>query len=409
MLQENLQNLLTRAQASQQLALSFLFSSMEIVRPLRKLVHALQLERGSNSLLLVDSQNILYASRVDAYRKQFADDQMRFLQAVEVWQAQMEQHALPSSVYIKLAHFLETLNHLANLREQIDTHEIKTDQAIDDFSSIIASALAFVFELAEQALDADIARGMLALFNFMQAKELAGQERALGVVVLGSRARTQSAQLAEALKTRIDQQWQAFQLVRSFATDAQIAQLEQLKQQPYRAHLEQWRDRVSASTHNSANNSLALAEGWFDLMTQRIDGFQALEDDLISYLQIICAKKMAADEVVGSASTTNNHLSDLDSQLKQQVDERVMRVRGVSRLLLEQLHEQAVQLGAVEAELMLAKQTLLDRRFIERAKALLMIKKQITEEQAHQFMRNQAMKSGLKMVDLAKQLLQQLV
>lgn len=409
MLQQNLQNLLIRAQASQQLALSFLFSSMEIVRPLRKLIHALQLERGSTSLLLIDPKNTVYASKVDVYRQQFSADQMLFLQALEIWQSQMDQHALPSSVYIKLAHFLETLNHLTSLRELIDASEIKTDQAIDEFSSIIASALAFVFELAEQALDADIARGMLALFNFMQAKELAGQERALGVVALGSQTSSQGASLTEALKARIDQQRQAFQLVRSFATDAQIAQLEQLKQQPYRAHLEQWRERVSASTHNGTNNSLALAEGWFDLMTQRIDGFQALEDDLISYLQIICAKKMAADEAVGGTSATSDHVSGLDSQLKQQVDERVMRVRGVSRLLLDQLHEQALQLGAVEAELMLAKQTLLDRRFIERAKALLMIKKQMTEEQAHQFMRNQAMKSGLKMVDLAKQLLQHLI
>ncbi|SFR50048.1 nitrate- and nitrite sensing domain-containing protein [Thiomicrospira sp. ALE5] len=404
MMQAHIQTLIAKAQASQHLALSFLFSSMDIVRPLRKLVHDLQLERGSTSLLLINHHADRYATKVNSYRAQFLADEAQFLTAVNQWQLKMEQHALPSGVYVRLAHFLERLNHLQSLREQIDTQTIQADQAIEAFSQIISAALSFVFELAEQALDAEIARAMLALFNFMQAKELAGQERALGVVALGLSEPNKLATLTDAIKARVDQQQQAFQLVRSFATSRQLDQLEQLKTRPYRADLDNWRKRIAQHCASNTPASLPLAEGWFDLMTERIDGFQALEDDLISYLQIISAKKMAVED---DRSLAEPIVEEIDSQIKTQVDEKVMRMKGVSHLLLAQLHDQAMQLGTIEAELIVAKQTLLDRRFIERAKAVLMIEHKYSEQQAHQFLRDQAMKTGMKMVDLAKRLLKQ--
>jgi AmiR/NasT family two-component response regulator len=54
----------------------------------------------------------------------------------------------------------------------------------------------------------------------------------------------------------------------------------------------------------------------------------------------------------------------------------------------------------MESELVLAKQALLDRRFIEQAKTILMLKRGLTEQQSHQFL--QPMYSLLYKVELQK-------
>ena len=47
------------------------------------------------------------------------------------------------------------------------------------FVRLIAGLLAVVFEAADSAGDPEISRALVAMFNFMQGKEFAGQERAL--------------------------------------------------------------------------------------------------------------------------------------------------------------------------------------------------------------------------------------
>ena len=55
-------------------------------------------------------------------------------------------------------------------------------------SAMVDVCLTVVFEAADSACDPDIARKLVALFHFMQGKELAGQERATGAAVFASGA-----------------------------------------------------------------------------------------------------------------------------------------------------------------------------------------------------------------------------
>ncbi|WP_434658668.1 ANTAR domain-containing response regulator [Chromobacterium violaceum] len=50
-------------------------------------------------------------------------------------------------------------------------------------------------------------------------------------------------------------------------------------------------------------------------------------------------------------------------------------------------------------------QRLADRKLIERAKGILMRRRQLDEEEAYALLRSQAMKSGLRLAELSRQLI----
>ncbi|MCT9872427.1 nitrate- and nitrite sensing domain-containing protein, partial [Paenarthrobacter aurescens] len=73
-----------------------------------------------------------------------------------------------------IAAALQALAGLPALRQQITQQQIAHAQAVAAFSTIIRSLLNLVFEAADTASHPDITRALIALFSFMQGKELAG-------------------------------------------------------------------------------------------------------------------------------------------------------------------------------------------------------------------------------------------
>jgi hypothetical protein len=376
-------------------ALNFLFSAAEIVRLLQKVVHAIQLERGASVLYLTSRGSVAFGIKIQAYRNEFERQEGLF-------KARLDKELdapfnLPSGVYLRLASVLQGLEGLASLRKSVDKQGIQPLEAIQGFSQIIHSIFNYVFELAEQAPEAEIARAMLALFNLMQAKEAAGQERAIGVALLG--AGEARINLCEVLNAKIEQQSNAFSVFKLFATESQLAKLVHLKSKPYRQALETWRQGFRF--HKQAD--FEKAEAWFDLMTQRIDGFQSLEDELTSYLQLVSAKRLK--QGVQQANQRCDSIERVLADQQLDINENMTKLQGASKILLERFQAQSKQLMDMEAELVVAKQALLDRRFIERAKSMLILQKGLTEEQAHQFLQAQAMKTGQRLVDVAQLIL----
>ncbi|WP_206099520.1 nitrate- and nitrite sensing domain-containing protein, partial [Pantoea dispersa] len=75
-----------------------------------------------------------------------------------------------------IAAALQALAGLPALRQQITQQQIAHAQVVAAFSTIIRSLLNLVFEAADTASHPDITRALIALFSFMQGKELTGQE-----------------------------------------------------------------------------------------------------------------------------------------------------------------------------------------------------------------------------------------
>ncbi|WP_246880860.1 ANTAR domain-containing response regulator [Chromobacterium violaceum] len=78
--------------------------------------------------------------------------------------------------------------------------------------------------------------------------------------------------------------------------------------------------------------------------------------------------------------------------------ERLAPIIDMARVKFEEDARQKRKLAEVE-------QRLADRKLIERAKGILMRRRQLDEEEAYAVLRSQAMKSGLRLAELSRQLI----
>ncbi len=92
-------------------------------------------------------------------------------------------------LFSRIAWVLPGLDALPGLRQP---HRCARDcqpaQSTAAFAKLVAGLLSVVFEAADGATDLEISRLLVAMFNFMQGKEFAGQERACGAAALRARA-----------------------------------------------------------------------------------------------------------------------------------------------------------------------------------------------------------------------------
>ncbi|MCS5984903.1 nitrate- and nitrite sensing domain-containing protein [Klebsiella quasipneumoniae subsp. similipneumoniae] len=100
------------------------------------------------------------------------------------------------------------LAQLPALREQVSRRQVAAEAATEQFSRIIRHLLNIVPQLNDSIDDPPVAGRMVALYSFMQGKELVGQERALGA--LGFTRGEFSDSLRQQLVDRIDGQQPCF-------------------------------------------------------------------------------------------------------------------------------------------------------------------------------------------------------
>ena len=178
--------------------------SCELVQAVSELVHHLQGERGASNLYLA-SGGVRFgperAARIAASRAAEA--------AVRAWLARPQvcgaapAQAMPGGarLFTRIAIALHALDGLVELREAIAHRRCAAQEATQRFNRVIAALLSLVFEAADVAADPAVSRLLVALFNLMQGKEFAGQERAAGAAALAGEAGdwdTQRATLASA-------------------------------------------------------------------------------------------------------------------------------------------------------------------------------------------------------------------
>jgi hypothetical protein len=158
----------------------------ELVGVIGRLVHALQRERGMS--------NVFLASRGSRFADQ-RDPQIAECLALEQEvragfdQLETDRHAgrgpgNGARLFSRIAWVLPAWTPCPRLRRRIAALELKPAQAVAAFAKLVAGLLAVVFEAADGATDPEISRLLVAMFNFMQGKEFAGQERAFGAAAL---------------------------------------------------------------------------------------------------------------------------------------------------------------------------------------------------------------------------------
>ncbi|MCB3525264.1 nitrate regulatory protein NasR [Klebsiella grimontii] len=343
------------------------------------LVHMLQCERGASNIWLC-SGGRLYAAECRAGAALVDEQLTRFYAALEP-----ARDAASSALCWRIACAVWYLPQLAALRKRVRDREIAAEEATGQFSRIIRHLLNIVPQLNDSIDDPQIAGRMVALYSFMQGKELAGQERALGA--LGFARGQFSDELRQQLVDRIDGQQPCFDSFQALAQPPQTA----LFAEQCQASLEIEQLRRVACTRQPPADEGETALRWFCAQTQRLEQLCGVEELLIVDL-------LNAADALLEGEEPEAQLPPADWQ----EDSIALRL---DKQLLPLVRQQAHELQQLSGQLASLKDALEERKLIEKAKSVLMTYQGMQEEQAWQALRKMAMDKNQRMVEIARALL----
>lgn len=398
---------LAAARQSELLALEQLARISDFVALLSELVHALQKERGYSNLYLCLRQDTLLThlgGLCDA-----ADECER---AVRGFLDGMEQEGGKARLYDAIAYALYRLDELPDLRWRVRRQRIDAEAASAAYTRLISSLLAVVFEAADASLDAGITRLLVALLNFMQGKELAGQERALGVTGYAA------GYFDEARQARLDglvgDQQRSFDTFERHAPSGIQRAWRQARR--HDAAVARMRD-MARRTGERHPVDPALGAVWFDVCTARIDAMRPIASGLTDLLAEECRQRIGQ-----TRRDLRNHgllRERLEKQARGMAPAMLFSVQGralnapppggvggeIERSILDILQAQREQMQKADEALAQARAALDDQKDLLRAKRLLMRTRRLSEPDAHAWLQRAAMQSGRTLIDVARQVL----
>jgi len=379
-----------------------LLRSGELVGCISQLVHMLQRERGTTNMFLcaADAQ---FSAELALREEEVAQAQLPLMAQLARLESLLVGVPHASRLFSHAANVVYALSLLPSVRQQIRQRALPLLQAMAFFNDAIRHLMALVFELSDTAAEPGIARMLIAMFSFMQGKEYAGQERAIGAAAFATGNFSEETQ--QKLSDLIERQERCFATFTEFAEQAHLLRWQALFTD---SQFERLR-RIACTGREEHGAEVCLR--WFTLATRRIDEMKTLEDCLAADLMAYCRMRIAAAEQASS-----EHRADIDSLMpSRESDESAWSVfidswgwlesGGVrprlGRSLLSLVQQQSRRLQALDTELTALRETLNERKQIERAKSMLMQHRRISEEEAYKTLRRMAMNQNKKLVEIA--------
>ncbi len=368
----------------------------ELVGVIARLIHALQKERGLSNVYLASGG----ARLADARRQQLAEclqveDEVR--RRFDQLDTGARQGGHGARLFSRIAYVLHALDALPGVRQQVGSLQLSPAEATTAFVRLIAGLLAVVFEAADSAGDHEISRALVAMFNFMQGKEFAGQERAFGSAAFAS-GRTESSTRQQWLHL-VESQERCFQVFRDYCDPTLVEAWVAGQPGPVLAEIERLR-RIGCGPDGGTLDR-NLSHTWFDSCSLRMDAMKSVEEQLAAGLRALCERKIAQartelrDQQVFLDTLSHGSGTDAPTGYGPQLE----------RSILGMVQDQAQRLQAMSDELETVRAALNERKLVERAKGLLMATRKLSEEDAHKMLRQTAMSQNRRLVDVAETVL----
>lgn len=366
--------------------------SCELVSLCGELIHRLQRERGASSLFLA-SAGLRFADELATMR----GDVDVAADAVRAGFERLPGDAVRSDdevrLFSRIAFVLHGLNTLPQLRADVSARSPGCDDSTAAYSRLVGSLIAVVFEAADAATDPGISALLVALFNFIQGKELAGQERAAGVA--GFSGAGFDAERSQRIADLVEAQTRCFEVFSDFAPPDLLLRWHNACAPDDEVELERMRRAARGGVEPALPADAWQA--WFTLQTRRIDAMKGIEDQLTARLAAACSARIAA---------SSDALSDHEAVMKTLAAMSApLPSPDAMRSVQELLHEQALRIQRMSDELASAKAALEARKLIERGKGVLMAHHGISEERAYRLLRETAMNQGRRVVEVAESVL----
>ena len=161
-------------------------------------------------------------------------------------------------------------------RQAISALSIPASESGAYFTSTIGKLLDLIVFVANTSHDPDVQGQLFALMSFAQAKERAGQERAVGAAAFGAGKFTDAAAYRKFVAVEAEEQtW--FRSFEGYASAEQVAFFKQTMDGPVSDEEERLR---KVAEDAGPEGSLAAVSGkmWFDAMTAKINLMKTVED-----------------------------------------------------------------------------------------------------------------------------------
>lgn len=371
----------------------------ELVGAIGRFVHALQRERGLSNVFL-SSQGRRFGDQRLQQVAGCVQEEAAVRERFERLDTDSAQARNGARLFSRVAVVLHGLDGLPQLRERVGRQALSARDSTTAYTKLVGGLLAVVFEAADSATDPEISRALVAMFNFMQGKEFAGQERAFGAGVFAAGAIDVAGQ--QQWRHLIDSQQGCFQVFADFS-DPEVLRADQASREPaVIAEIERLR-RIGCAGRPGALDA-DLSTQWYEGSTRRIDAMRAVEDLLALHLRHLCEARIAQarselrDQRVlleALASETPYPGADGGAPYGPQLE----------RSILGMVQEQSRRLQAMGDELDAVRASLNERKVVERAKGLLMAHRLMSEEEAYKALRQMAMNQNRRLVDVAEAVL----
>lgn len=378
-----------------------------LVQAVSELVHRLQAERGCSNLHLASG-----GKRFEAERAACAAASAEAEALVRAWldradildPAGQQAPAGGARLLTRIALALHALDGLPELRAKIAAGRGAPREATERFSLAIGALLGLVFEAADIATDPAISRLLVALFNLMQGKELAGQERAAGAAAFAAGGTGTQSELD--LLHLIELQETCFERFEAFCPPGLRSTWDAAREAMPLAELERLRRKLLAAGPGRTLPE-TLAEPWFACCSARLDHLRVIEDLLAGGLRAACATRI--DELQCGPDDPDDLVRALAGRAggatgvaELQFDAREPFGPRLTRSIVDVLHAQSCRLQAMSEELAAVRASLDERKLIDRAKGVLMRHHGLSEDAAYRLMRQTAMDQGRRLPDVAR-------
>ena len=240
------------------------------------LLHETQKERGATAVFL-GSQGKKFATTLS--NQQTATDQT--IAKLQSYLTQSDAKSILSKdtmEYLKIA--LDDLQNIKNIRQKILVQSIKPKEAISYYSTMNTHFLNFIAKASSQAADPELSNATLAYYNFLNAKERAGIERAIGSATFANDKFAKGAKAA--LQSLISEQ---DSYLASFETLAKKSDIEFFKQTVQGDSVQevQRMRKILSESHEIGGFGID-PNLFFTLMTKKINLLKNIEDYMASHL-----------------------------------------------------------------------------------------------------------------------------
>ncbi len=391
-----------------------------LVKVVGRLIHELQRERGISNVFLA-SQATRFAEQRDQQCATCRRIEKQARTTFEQWDvaANGSGPGNGARLFNRIAYVLHGLDGLPALRQRIGALSITPADATVAFCKLIAGLLSVVFEAADSATDPEISRHLVAMFHFMQGKEFAGQERALGSIMFASGHTDPQGQ--QQWLHLIESQERCFKIFTEFSPAA----VHELWHHCLPTGLQLTLEHLRRAGHAAATAlDPNLSQEWYETTTRRIDAMKTVEEKLAATLINGCTAKINESRAEleqqhklldaleqGGADTGQQAASsffdpgELHTPAPPAGSPPIFYGPQLERSILDMVQEQSQRLQAMGDELQTVRAALSERKLVERAKGLLMAHRRINEDEAYKLLRQTAMNQNRRLAEVAEAIL----